>query len=197
MLRIQSRLLRLGQQTPWRWLRSTHMVWAAAMALCVVGVASAGHMPNTLFVTITDNLDPAATLGTITYAVNVQNSGPNKVTNMVVVSTLPPGSQLLQCSPTCTLGNGTVTSTFASVSANASKKQSVIIKAPDTDTSVVLSFTAQATATGAHAGDGAQSTTVVTDTATAVLYPSLQTTTVACGQTLDSAFFGSDTTPRS
>jgi uncharacterized repeat protein (TIGR01451 family) len=151
-------------------------------------------MPNTLFVTITDNLDPAAALGTITYAVNVQNSGPNKVTNMVVVSTLPQGSQLLQCSPSCTVGSGTVTSTFSSVSANASKKQSIILKAPDTDTSVALSLTAKATATGAHAGDGAQSTTIAADTATAVLHPSLRTTTVSCGQTLDGDFFASDTT---
>ena len=124
-----------------------------ALALCVAGLASADHMPNTLVVTITDSLDPAATLGSITYAVNVQNSGPNKVTNMVVVSTLPPGTQLLQCSPSCTVGNGTVTSTFSSVASNKSVKQSVMVKAPDTDTGIAISLTAQATATGAHTGD--------------------------------------------
>jgi uncharacterized repeat protein (TIGR01451 family) len=151
-------------------------------------------MPNTLFVTITDTPDPAATLGTITYAVNVQNSGPKKVTNMVVVSTLPPGTQLLQCSPSCMIGNGTVTSTFASVKSNKSVKQSVVVQAPDTDIALGIRLTAEASATGAHAGDGAQSTSVAGDTATVVLLPSLQTTTVACGQELDPAFFGADTT---
>jgi uncharacterized repeat protein (TIGR01451 family) len=190
----QDPLPSLGQQIPRKWCRWAHLGWAIALALCVPGPVNADHMPNTLLVTITDNLDPAPTLGSITYAVNVKNSGPKKVTNMVVTSTLPPGTQLLQCSPSCTVGNGTVTSTFASVASNKTVKQSVVVRAPDTDTALAISLSAQATATGAHMGDAAQSTSVAGDTAAVVLLPSLQTTTVACGQDLDPAFFGADTT---
>ena len=194
MLRNKDCFLQLRQRLPWKRPPWRHAPWAMALALGVAGLASADHMPNTLFVTITDSLDPVATLGSITYAVNVQNSGPNKVTNMVVVSTLPQGTQLLQCSPSCTVGNGTVTSTFSSVASNKSVKQSVVVKAPDTDTGIAISLSAQATATGAHMGDAMQSTSVASDTAAVVLLPSLRTATVSCGQILDGTFFGSDTT---
>jgi hypothetical protein len=171
-----------------------------ALALCMAGLASADHLPNTLIVTITDTPDPAATLGTITYAVNVKNSGPNKVTSMTVVSILPApptGPTLVKCSPSCTVTTGTVTtlsSFFASVSSNQTVKQSVVVTAPDTATTLPITLDASATASGAHKGNTSQSTTVAGDTAAAVLLPSMTTTAVGCEKSLDSAFFGSDTT---
>ena len=89
MLRPPNHPPSLGHQPFQSWCRRVYIGWAIVLALCVPGLVHADHMPNTLFVTITDTPDPAPTLGSITYAVNVQNSGPKKVTNMVVVSTLP------------------------------------------------------------------------------------------------------------
>jgi hypothetical protein len=68
-------------------------------------------------------------------------------------------------------------------------KVSTILKAPDMDTGVAINLTAKATATGAHMGDGAQSTTIIPDKATAVFLPSGQATVVSCRQALDSGFF--------
>jgi uncharacterized repeat protein (TIGR01451 family) len=173
----------------------------AAAGLALPGPAGADHMPNTLLVTVTDSPDPAASLGEIIETIAVKNDGRQRSLNVRIEATIPAGASYVTCKTSssavpCSLSGDavTVTAVFPKVAAHGTVKMTLTIKAPLVVVATVIKLNAGATGTYAHKGDGSQSTTVLPPVSGALLLPSGLGVGIACGDTIDAAFMGADTT---
>ena len=75
----------------------------------VVVAAKGKELPADLAISKTASPDPVVAGTTLTYSINVTNSGPNKATGVTIIDTLPPGVTLASASPGCSEHSGTVT----------------------------------------------------------------------------------------
>lgn len=161
--------------------------------------------PYTLVVTISDSPDPAASQGTLIYSISVKNRRdvPTSIRtlNAQLQAPLPDGTTFVKCTTSidtktlkrCQEAGGIITATFGAMGANVTRKVTLTVKAPQIDAVSAIQITGTATGENAFKGDDTESTTVLAPNTTAILSPSQQQKDVHCGDTLDSAFFGSDT----
>ncbi|MFC3195683.1 COG1361 S-layer family protein [Marinicella sediminis] len=115
-----------------------------------------------LSITKSDDVDPVAVGGNVTYTIDVANAGPSDATNVVVTDTLPAGMTLVSTSgcaedpaavPTCTLG--TIVS--------GSSAQYNLVVSIDPGTGGTLTNNASVTATETDTNAGNNSTSETTD----------------------------------
>ncbi len=170
-----------------------------AVGLGPVAPAAADHMPNTLRVTVTDSPDPGVSQGEIEYTGAVKNDGRQRSLNVRLETTLPLGTSFVSCRTSvgavpCQVAGDLVTATFPRVSAHATVKMFLTVRAPAVTTPTVIQLDLDATGDNAHKGDGSQSTTVFPPVTGATLLPSGRGATIACGGTINSAYMGGDTT---
>jgi uncharacterized repeat protein (TIGR01451 family) len=96
-------------------------------------VVGTGAGSSDLSVSATDSPDPVAPGGTITYAVNVGNAGPDASGAVTVTDSLPAGSSFSGGTGTgwsCAASGGTITCTHAAIAAGGSAPLSIALTAP-------------------------------------------------------------------
>ena len=91
-----------------------------------------------LSISKSDNVDPATAGGTITYTLDVANSGPSTAVNTVIADDLPPGTTLTSLPAGCTLSGSTLTCAVGDLAAGdtASVALTVDVDGATTGTSV-------------------------------------------------------------
>jgi uncharacterized repeat protein (TIGR01451 family) len=163
----------------------------------------ADHQPTTLVVTITDTPDPVPGASNLTYSVAVKNNGKVKSTNLKVEMPLPAGTQFVSCKTSQDTSSikrcqqevpGVAVARLPILKAWRTATVTLVVKTPAVPANTQITFSADATGDKAHKGDDTERTTVLAPAAPVVLWPSGRQTVVRCGDILNSAFFGSDTT---
>jgi len=118
------------------------------------GVTAGPHISSAdLSVQTTDNPDPVARNGTVTYTVAVANAGPDAASGVTLSSTLV-GAQLVSVTPpagdTCTVSKGktkVVTCNFGTIAASGSDTVTIVAKAPRKSGSMSLKSTVSSSVT--------------------------------------------------
>jgi uncharacterized repeat protein (TIGR01451 family) len=151
--------------------------------------------------------EPAGGGGQVTYTINVKNDSTVTATGVAVTMGLPNGAQLVSC----TTGNppgqpcqeapvGIVTATFATIKAHKAAKVTLKVTMPAVSQETIVSLMVLAHADSAIGGEEPRdgnltlNSTILPPTSRLLMSPSGRTVQVACGGTIDSATFGTDST---
>jgi len=177
-------------------------VAGAVLLTHAVAPPAAAQLPTTLLVTVSDNLDPAASGGQVIYAVTVKNDGSTKAKDVVVTIPIPPQTGFVKCTHAdltyvetpCAVTAGVASAKYFKIPAHLEVRISLTLTMPVV--SSVSTVTVEATADGDDATDDRNhaDTTVLPPGSFVTYLPSGRVGAVACGTTLTPADFGTDTT---
>jgi uncharacterized repeat protein (TIGR01451 family) len=177
---------------------------ALALALGAPAPARAQLGRGDLVITVSQSVNPAPSGGEVAYGIAIKNTGRIRAKQVLVTVPLPAGTTFVKCtttSPTppplpCALRDGDVTARFQYIAAHKANKVNLTLKMPSVTKETVVSVFIDANGDQVNDATLTVKTTVLAGTAAATYLPSLRKTTVACGDVLDGAAFGADTTLR-
>jgi len=128
-----------------------------------------------LAITKTASPDPAASAGTLTYTLTVQNIGGSPAGNVTVTDNLPAGLTNVQCSVPCSIGAGTVTTALGTIAVSAQTSFTISGNAPVVSVATAISNTVIVSTSSPE-------TTTANNQATATTTVTPATTALACDQ---------------
>jgi uncharacterized repeat protein (TIGR01451 family) len=174
---------------------------AVALALVAASAGAAyAQLPTKLVVTVSDNVDPAPSGAPVTYAVVVKNDGTFQAHNVVVTIPVPTNTEFVRCtyngSVPCIVTDGIVTAALGVIKAHLERRVSLTLTMPTVSTSTQVTVEADADSTDATDDRNSATTTVLAAETFLTYLPSGRTEPIACGDTLSSDMFGSDTTAK-
>jgi hypothetical protein len=114
-------------------------------------------------------------------------------------TTIPDGTEFVTCRTSqavapCQRSGDIVSAVFPKIAAHATQRMFLTVRTPLVSSPTPIRLDVAATGDNAHKGDGSQSTTVLPPVTGAMLLPSGRGATIGCGDTIDDAYMGADTT---
>lgn len=185
-----------------------------AVALALVGStgvpAAAQVAPRpVLIVTVSGTPEPAASAGSVSYAIDVKNDGTTRALDVVVTVPLPPGTEFGKCTMTsglvvgspstpCTpgLANGVVTVNLGKIKAHLEPRINLMLKMPSVAAVSTVRVDVDANGDDVDDGKGHTTSTVLPPGSFITYLPSEKVAPIACGATLTPEAFGGDTTAK-